>query len=285
MMTSEVISSEVRQIVQDALEIRYPERHYLRDQVLFELVTSQLAAEPEYLKGADLSWGQRDDQAKKIAADDVLWDYVKGIVELADTSLTRSPDDGQQLKRWFPPPPQRLDGKKDVDDSASLETLRDCAIMYSRAEWARSPALELWLVRQMIFAETFAFSREIGIPFQYKSFKFWWMWIKSLVKWAIGLAVAFSVGDTYGPAFGVFTYVAWLGIVRFLATDQLQGLQKVTETFMAMRNSYVLSLRTPPCPVEIEKSLSIAEEHSAVWPAGLRSLVERGLSRNREYWK
>lgn len=283
-MTCEIDSWELREIVQGAIKERFPDRQHFRDEAILELMISQLTAYPDFLDSMDASLAQRDEQAKKLAASNTLWEWIEEIIELADIALTRYPDDGQKIKRWSHQSPQKLDGKKDVDNSASLETLRDCATKYRMAEWARSPTLELWLVRQMIFAETFAFSREIGIPLQYRSFKFWWMWTKSLVKWAIGLGVAISIAETHGPAVGVLTYVAWLSLIKYLAKDQLDGLLKLTETFMFMRNCYVLSLRDPACPIEIEKSLSLAEGHGTVWPAGLRGLVEQGISRNRTTW-
>lgn len=283
-MILEIDSWELREIVQGAIEEKFPDRQHFRDRVIFELMISQLTAFPDFLESMDASMDQRDEHAKNLAASNVLWRWIEKVIGLADTALTRYPDDGQTIKRWSHQAPQQLDRKKDVDNSASLETLRDCATTYGNAEWARSPTLELWLVRQMIFAETFAFSRETGIPIQYKSFNFWWMWSKSLVKWSIGLGVSISIGDAHGPAVGVLAFVAWLSLIKYLAKDQLDGLLKLTETVMYMRNCYVLSLRDPACPIEIEKSLSLAEGHGAVWPAGLRGLVERGISRNRTAW-
>ena len=277
-MTLEIDSWELREIVQGAIEEKFPDRLHFRDRVISELMISQLTAFPDFLESMDASMARRDEHAKKLAASNVLWRWIEKIIELADIALTRNPDDGQTIKRWSHQAPQQLDRKKDVDNSASLETLRDCATEYGKAEWARSPTLELWLVRQMVFAETFAFSRETGIPIQYKSFKFWWMWSKSLVKWSIGLGVSISIGDAHGSAVGVLAFVAWLSLVKYLAKDQLDGLLKLTDIFMYMRNCYLISLRDPACPIEIEKSLSLAEGHGAVWPAGLRGLIERGIS-------
>lgn len=283
-MTLEIDSWELREIVQGAIEEKFPDRQHFRDRAIWELMISQLTAFPDFLESIDASMDQHDEHAKKLAASNVLWSYIERIIRLADTALTRYPDDGQTIKRWNHQAPQQFDRKQDVDNSADLETLRDCAIEYGKAEWAQSPTLELWLVRQMIFAETFAFSRETGIPLQFKSFKFWWMWSKSLVKWSIGLGVSISIGNAYGPAVGVLAFVTWLSLIKYLAKDQLDGRLKITETFIHMRSCYVLSLREPACPIEIEKSLSLAEGRGAVWPAGLRGLVERGISRNRTAW-
>jgi hypothetical protein len=177
-----------------------------------------------------------------------------------------------------------LNGKKDVDDSASMEQLQNCAIKYCRADWANSPVLELWLVRQLIYAETYSFSREMGIPIQQKSLKFWWMWTKSLVKWSVGLVVAVSIGSNFGPAIGVATYVGWLAAIRYLAQDQIDQLNQLHETITSMRNAYIQSLRSPACPVEIESCLALAESHNVVWPAGMRGLVDAAVNRNRVLW-
>lgn len=281
---SETVSWELRGVLQDAIEKRFPERQHYRDEVILELMISLVVAYPKMTEGIDLSWDQREEQATKFAADTSRWKVISDVLELADGAVTRYPDDGRMLKRWGHQSPASLLGRKDIDDSAAMDGLNDCATQYCKSEWAKSPTLEQWLVRQMIYAEAYAFSNQFDVPLHYKSFKFWWVLIKSMVKWVVGLGVAFSIGDAYGLAVGVLTYVAWLALVRYLAQDQIDQLSQLEKTFSHMRNAYVLALRSPSCPVEIEKSLSMAEGYQTVWPAGLRSLVEIAIARNRSVW-
>lgn len=283
-MTGEIISWEMRRIVEEAVKARFPERHHYRDLALAELMISFLDSYPKNTKTWDLSWEKLEEQSKDLASRDGLWANIEHIIRSADSALTFNSEESQLIKRWYPPSVNLLDGGRNVHENVNIEILQACAFSYCRALWARSPTLELWLVRQLIFAEACAFSREAEVPLNLKNFPFWWMCSKLLVNWAIGLWVAASIGQDQGTAVGVLAYVTWLGLTKFLAKDQQQRLLNLTETFMLMRNSYVLSLRNPACPIEIEKSLSLAEERSAVWPAGLRSIVERGLSRNKEYW-
>ncbi len=289
-MASETVSWEIRELLVHAIELKFPERHYCRDKALLELAISQVTAYPEFIgKYLDRPWSnlsseERVEQARLLAAESYFWQDVGEVIGEADDAVTRNPDDGRMIQRWDHQPPHVLGGKTEVDNSASMDALSRCVTSYRRNTWATSPTLELWMVRQLIFAETFALGREMGLPIQFKSYKFWWIWTKSLVKWGIGLGVAFSIGDAHGAAIGVLTYVAWVSLTRYLAQDQIDRLTKQEETFNAMRVAYVLSLRTPACPVEIEKGISQAEAQRAIWPAGLRSLVEMGVSRNRAFW-
>ena len=284
-MTNATVSRELSRVLKLAVEKKFSERQFYRDEVILELVTSLVIAFPEILGGdVDLSWERSEEQAEKLASQDTLWDSVKAVLAHADFSVTRNTDDNLKIKRWSHQPPQSLGGKKDVDPSATMDELAQCTTTYINAEWAKSPTLELWLVRQMIFAETYAFSRETDTPLQHKSFKFLWILTISLVKWFVGLGVAFSVGESYGLAVGVLTYVVWLSVTRYLAQDQLDRQTRLEKTFDHMKTTYVLSLRSPACPVEIEKSMSLAENHHVLWPAGLRRLVEIGLARNRSVW-
>ncbi|MBC7619255.1 MAG: hypothetical protein H7293_09780 [Candidatus Saccharibacteria bacterium] len=283
-MFKDPIPFGAKRVLQQAVEMRYEDRQHYRDAILLELIVSQEAAFPKVLETLDLTWEKLDEQAKHVASDDDLWQVVEHLLDHADFSVTRNPDDGKMLKRWAHQPPQTLDGKKDVDESADMENLAICAENYLKAGWAKSPTFELWLVRKMIYSETFALSREIGVPLRQRSGKFWWMWAKSTVMWAIGLAVSISIGDSHGVAAGVLTYVIWISLTKYLASAQIDTLKSNTRTFLQMRTAYVVALRTLACPVEIEKALSVAESHETIWPTGLRALVERAISRNREIW-
>jgi hypothetical protein len=284
-VTNTTVSCELSRVLNLAIEKKYPDRHHCRDRVILELVTSLVSTHNMDLLGAvDLTMQRLEEQANEVVAMDSIWRAVEDVLDSADSAVTRFPDDGQKIKRWSHQSPLTIDGKYDVDMSASMDELSACAATYINRDWAKSPTLELWLVRQMIYAETISYGREAEIPVQNKSFKFWWMWTKSLVKWLIGLAVAVSVGELHGLALGVLTYVLWLAVTRYLAQDQIDRLTHLGTAFSNMRSSYTISLRNFVCPVEIEKSLSLAETHGAVWPVGLRSLVELAVARNRVVW-
>ncbi|MDR6536979.1 hypothetical protein [Variovorax soli] len=279
-----MLTSEAKYILRQAVEERFPERQGSRDASAAELLSSLLRSRPELIKELDFDWKSRDATARQLAGDSWLWDTVEGVLERAQSALSHFGDDAKQMSRWALPLLQKLDGSKSIEEGAAMDQLSDCADVYVRSDWAESPTLELWLVRQMIFAETYAFGRQLGIPLQGRSAKFWWMWTKSTAKWVIGLAVAFAIGDAHGWAAGVMAYVAWLALIRYLASDQLKALVEPSETFALMRNAYVISLRSSPCPAEIERALSLAENKGAVWPAGLRALLERALARNKVIW-
>jgi hypothetical protein len=285
-MGNAALSDEVESVLWEAVKTKYPDRHDQRDGVIFDLLRSVFRRNPQLVERLDTEWQNRAETAKALAREEGYWLLLNDIIGSADAAVTRYPDDGNRLKRWWHQPVHALDGKKDgVDESASMDTLQECATAYMRARWADSPKLELWLLRQMLFAETYAFGREMGIPLQVKSPKVWWIWTKSTVKWLIGLAVAVGIGEAQGLAAGVLAYAVWLALLQYLAKDQIENLRGLIRIFTGMRNAYVMALRTPPCPVEIEKAMSLAESQGAIWPAGARSLLERALSRNRAMWE
>jgi hypothetical protein len=281
-----MLTNESKSVLRQAVEARFPERHQTRDAVLIELLFSLLQSQPKFSEELDFNWASQDKTAKSLVAVDWLWEAVDGVLAGAHSAVTRYPDDGQQMARWSYPIVRKLDDKKDSssDEGAAMADLSNCAAAYLSARWAESPTLELWLARQLIYAEAYAFGRVAGIPMHLKSVKLWWIWLKSTFKWALGLAVALTLGGAFGWAVGVLAYATWLALIRYLANDQLKRYNDPIFTFSEMRNAYVVSLRSPTCPVEVEKSLSTAEEKGALWPAGLRALVERALSRDRAVW-
>lgn len=290
------LEADTEYLLREAVHRKFPTRHSTRDQVATELVLSLINARPKVIDGIESSAdhldhiekmdeiAQMDAQVSWLVARDGLWRAITPILEQADAAVTRYPDDGKMIDRWDHMPVTTLDGKKDDDQGASSELLAECAAVYFGTSWASSPTLELWLVRKMIFSESFAYSREAGVPLQMKSYRFWWTWGKSVAKWLIGLLVAFNVGDKHGLPIGILTYVVWLCLIRYLAQDMLHGLQKLTELFASMRATYLLSLRATPCPSEIEQALARSEGLGAIWPSGLRPLVARAKLKNPATW-
>lgn len=279
------LTSEAKFILREAGELRFTERQHQRDSVVGDLIVSFVQAYPGSVPLTEMTWERREELASLLAKDDPLWRSVEDLLADGDAALTRYPDDGKTVTRWRHQAVQNLELKKDFDDSAPMDSLANCAGNYCKSIWAESHSLELWLVRQMAYAEAFAFARETGIPLQPKSAKFMWMWFKSLVKWAIGLFVAIGVGDAHGLPLGVLTYVVWLALTKYLAKEQLEDLVKRTEVFLALKNVYVLAMRSNPSPVEIERALLNAEAKGAVWPEGMRSVVEKALQRDRVLWR
>lgn len=279
MATREELHTDGRLALVEAIEARYPDRHYIRDEVLKELLASSIERNPDLLAHLSFEWRDRETTVAAIAEDDSVWVNIEDLLEKLGYAIAKYPDDGKALERWNHQTVSKLDIRQAIDPSANLEDLSNFCRIYSKGWWPRSPALEIWLMRQMIFAETFALGRELGLPFSKQ--KLAWMWGKSLVKWLIGLAVAISIGEQHGAALGVCVYVGWLCAVRYLSSDQIKALEKQTKVFGLMRNSYVLALRQQPSPVELNDALIRAEDALAVWPDGLRSLVDGLLLKSR----
>lgn len=284
LVSADPIDSIKELAVHAAIEFRYLERQQTRDSVLYELTISLLKNRPWLIQGLEFSWESYEIAAKAIAGNEKIWEAIDDLVGRADSSLSRLPDDGKNLSRWRCPPVQTLSGKRDAEHGANMEALSDCSYAYLGSGWAHSPTLELWLTRQMIFAESFAFSRQVGIPLIPYSSKFWWLWTKNSIKWVIGLLVAIAIGTDHGTAIGVFAYVVWLALVRYLADDQVSAFAKIERTASAMRQAYMVAGRAKPSPIEIRNALLRAEETMAIWPEGVWSLVERTISRSRVEW-
>jgi hypothetical protein len=276
---------QVEMLAAEAVELR-SKSHPERDRIATELVTSLLAAYPKLLKSYDLSEIEsRSGAARELAQEEFVWAPVERVLDGADRAFERYPDDGKKYERWQLTSPSALDGKKDVDPSAELDALTECTMTYLQAdEWASSLSLEQWLVRRMIFAETFALSRELGVPLHPRSLRLWWTWAKSTVKWILGVAVALTIADAHGWSVGVMAYAAWIALMQFLFQPRFEMLQRHTEVFTSMRACYVLAIRRWPCPTELDDALRNAENKGAVWPEGLRALVKRACERNPHTW-
>lgn len=287
-------SWEVRRLIKDAVEKRHPRRQSTRDMVFVELLLS-LASDRPGLAGLlqrNLSAAPVDgaffpsntEGAAALAADDSVWQEVEEILFEADYAVMRQPDDGRMLERWTCPPLSAIGAADSVDPSAQLGYLTDCAIAYVKAGWAKSPALELWLARQMIFAEASAFDREMGLASRSKGWRFWWNFSKGLAKWLIGTAAAISIAETYGPGLGLLGIAAWLAFVRYLAQDQIEGVKLMVSLSASMRTAYTLAIRNPACPAEVERAVLRAERIGVVWPAGLSALIGKARARNPAQW-
>lgn len=279
MATGEELHTDGRFALMEGIEARYSDRHYIRDEVLIELLTASIERNPDLLARLSFEWHDRETTVAAIQEDDAVWASIEDLLEKLGYAIAKYPDDGKSLERWNHQTVSKLDIRQDIDPSANLEDLSNFCRQYSKGWWPRSPTLEIWLVRQMIFAETFALGRELGFPVSKK--KLAWMWGKSVVKWLVGLAAAISVGEQYGVALGVCVYAGWLCAVRYLNSDQINALEKQTKVFGLMRNSYVLALRQQPCPAELSDALIRAEDALAVWPDGLRAIVDRLVIKSR----
>jgi len=137
----------------------------------------------------------------------------------------------------------------------------------------------------MLFAETYAFAREMGLPLPADASVSKWASLLSLVKWLVGAGVAVGIGYEHGLALGVLTYAAWAALTKYLSNPPVQRPGVTTKIYVKMRHAYTVALRAPACPVEIERAMSAAEAEGAVWPKGARALVERALGRNRFLWE
>lgn len=280
------LERDLEAVVYDAVRARYPERCYQRDQIAGELALSWLQARPNAVEHLELglTYGAGEQDAKRLAEVSVLWDQVEEILTEIEMSFPSNLSVEQKAKAWRHQPSGRLVEKKDLDDSLSLEALSRSAWIYLRAKWADSPMLECWLVRQMIYAETFAFSREASVPLQVNSAAFWWTFAKNTVKWLIGVFVAFSVADVHGPALGVLTYLAWVCMVHLLGRDGLKLKMQLLKIHAQMHTAYRVAVRSTTYPIEVERHVALAEEQGAVWPEGLRPLLQKATDRRAVAW-
>lgn len=282
MATEEELRRDARVTLMECVENRFPERQVYRDEILRELLAASIKCDSYFLAKLSFAWRDKQEALKQIADDEGVWARVDDLMEGLSYTVMRYPDDGKALGRWNFQPTNKLDHRQETDESASLQELSNCCRAYQQSWWANSPILEIWLMRQMIFAETYSLGRELGIPPSKKMLA--WMWGKSLAKWLIGLGAAVAIGSAHGAAFGIFVYAVWLCLARYLANDKVTELTTRINLFSSMRACYVLALRSQPCPAELSDALSRAENVMAVWPDGLRSLVETQLQKNRARW-
>ena len=266
----------------ECVEARFPERQSHRDAILQELLQASIEYEPQLLAELSLEWRERESDVKLISQAGGVWARVESLIEKLGHSVERYPDDGKSLGRWNHQAISKLDQKKEIDESANLEALSNFWRFYKQSWWATSPTLEIWLMRQMIFAETFALARELGLPPSKTVMA--WMWGKSLVKWLIGLVAALIVGNEHGWPVGALIYIGWLSCIRYLVSDYVDELKLKSKVLARMRACYVLAMRQHPCPAEIQDALSRAEADLAIWPDGLRALVEAQLLKSRISW-
>lgn len=282
MATEGELDVDATLVLNECVAAKFPERQFCRDEVLRELLQASIKCEPELLNQLSFDWNERKGTVNFICENGRVWERVVSLIEELDSSVARYPDDGKSLERWNHQAISRLDEKKETDESASLEQLSKFCRFYRQNSWATSPALDIWLVRQMIFAETFALARELGLPPSTKMIA--WTWGKAVIKWLIGLVVALIVGSEHGWPVGALVYIGWLSCIRYLASDKIDELKRQGTVFANMRNCYVLAMRRHPCPSEICDALHRAENNLAVWPDGLRALIEAQLRKSRVSW-
>jgi len=277
-------ASSISRHLNGALQLKYPDRHHYRDRVVLELLMSAFSSQLSPAHQQSFPWQEKDQIAEALAEDFQLWCGVDGVVAATDTAITRYPDDGKMLERWDIPLLSALNNPLGSLPVANMEQLGEAARLYAINKWAASPSLELWLARQLIFAETLSLGQEMGLPVTMKTGKFWWIWTKATVKWLIGLAAAVTLADSHGWAVGVLAYAIWLSLIRYLASDQISRLTTLDKVYVAMRLAYTIAIRPNACPVELEKALTRAEDLGSVWPSGLRSVLERAMLRDRASW-
>jgi len=265
--------------VRGAVEARYSERQHQRNWIATELALSWATAHPALADGLELTVASREEDVRKLADLEMLWEEIEEILGKIDLAFPSYLTPEERVRRWAHQAVTRLGEKKDEDDSLSLDGLSRCAASYLRTKWADSPSLEVWLIRHMIYAETFAFSREANVPIQVKSAGFWWDFTKATVKWLIGVGVALSVGESNGAGLGILTYFAWVCMIRLIAQDTAKIKMQIFKVFGNMQTAYRVALRSQTYPIEVERHLALAEGEGAVWPEGLRPIVQRGLAR------
>lgn len=275
---------DLESVIRAVIEKRYAERIYFRDRIATELALAWTKAHPGVAEHLTLTFAARQTDAENLAGLEMLWEQVDELLSELEFAFPSQPEPDKTAKMWFHQPATRLDGEKEPDDSLSLEALSRCASLYLRMKWADSPTFECWVVRQMIYAEAFAFSREMGVPVNAKGFGFWWDLAKATVKWFIGLFVAFSVGESYGAGLGVLTYVAWVYMIHAMARDKTKLKLQILKIFLAMQTTYRVALRGNTYPIEVERHIALAELEGAVWPEGLRPIVCKAMARNPVAW-
>lgn len=282
--------NKIKSLLEDAVELRFPCRQNIRDLVLIELATSLALKEKEFLQNALDSDSDDTKLVDSLSKNEYFWSSIEEITNYADWSLERSRAEDKQedlIQRWKHQPVYDLtplDNKRE-DESANMEQLANCVVSYCEAKWAHSPSLELWLARKLIHAEAFAFAQVVGLPINLKSFRYWWNFGKLTLKWFIGLAVSFSIGESYGLALGVLTYVAWHALFTLIDRNKFVDLKKQAELLLILRSVYKLSLDPAHSPIELSGALKYAEDKGAVWPVGLRTIVDKVLHRNRLLWR
>jgi len=277
-------SNEAHPVLQRAVEQRFSQRNFLRDKVLVELASSFFTAYPRLSQEYDWSYKSWAATSEQLARADDFWTRIESIVEAADYSVSRLPDDGDTLVRWTPPAPAIVELKSGDDPSANMDALSGCVSLYSSITWALSPTFELWVTQQMIFAETYAFARETGLPLTLRSARYRWTIAKNIAVALIGVAAALEIGSRYGWGVGVLAFMVWAAARTYLIQVGLQSLMHSTKLLADMKTSYVLTTRRQPCPAEIESAMTRAEQSGAVWPEGTRRILERALARNRSAW-
>lgn len=275
---------DLEAVIRSVIEKKYVERVYFRDRIATELALGWAKAHPGVAEHLTLTFAARQTDVETLAGLDALWEQVDELLSELEFAFPSQSEPDRKVKTWFHQPVTRLAGEKEQDDSLSLEALSRCASLYLRVKWADSPTLECWVVRQMIYAEVFAFSREMRVPTQAKGLAFWWDLAKAAMKWLIGVFVAFSVGDSYGAGLGVLTYVAWIYMIHAMERDKTKLKTQALKIFLAMQTTYRVALRANAYPIEVERHIALAELEGAVWPEGLRPLLHSAVTRDPIRW-
>lgn len=259
-----------------AVEARFPSRIFERDAIVAELVFSWVLAHPEVAEAATAPVvnGERSDEALD------MWRDVDQILDQVLEAFPQ-PSLADNAAGWMNQPPGWLAGDKTKDPSLSLGGLARGAAAYVHSTWASSAYLETWLLRQMIFAEAFAFGREMQIPPPAK--QTWWDLGKAAVVLVIGIGAALSVANDHGPGAGVLAFVAWLALLHLLQRDKREAAARINTIFAGMLSTYDVAMRDPMYPEEVARHLELAEREGTVWPHGLRPVLQRMLERRRPW--
>lgn len=257
-----------------AVEARYPKRLYERDAITTELVLSWVLAHPEAAEAALAP--AVNGEAPYEARD--LWYDVDQILDQVLEAFPQ-PSLADDEAGWMNQQPGWLAADKTRDTSLSLAGLSRGAGAYLRCTWASSSYLELWLVRQMIFAEAFAFGREMQLPPPVK--KTWWNLGKAILTWTIGVGVALAVANDHGLGAGLLASATWLGLFHVLQRDKREAVAKIATIFASMQSTYAVAMRDPMYPEEVARHVQLAENQGVVWPHGLLPLLATMKARRR----
>lgn len=166
----------------------------------------------------------------------------------------------------------------------SLSELSHCASLYMIQGKERSPSLELWLIRKMIYEEAYAFQEELSQILKPKTI------LGRLVSFAPAishLAAIFSsiwIAAAYGLAIGFAAYLVLHTCLHVNHRDRTSLQRHLLQALTAIKRCYSAAMQEFPSPLEIERLLLIAERADAAWPHHLHDLVEQAKRRNFYKW-
>lgn len=271
----------VAEVIEMACSKRYEDHTAVRSRIARELAHdhfSKLEHFPRQLNFEDVelssSW---------VAREDVLWDPVERLLATFDDAVTRFPDDGKATERWNAPSIALLQPCAPTGTRGDMDALSMATDSYISSGLA-SAAGELWLARQLAFAEVHAFGLVIGAPATKLGGADYYRWAKAVISTLVSAGISLSIGDRFGGGAALFAFVILFTAQTLRYRAKYTELVSMYRTFLEMKEVYKLLLRMNPCPAEVLSSAERAARHSAVWPSGFRALLELAVGRSRVKW-